>query len=291
MKTVKKILRYTKSQMFFYILAIICAAISVGFTLYIPVPVGEAIDFMIGKGAVDFDKILSAVIKIAVSIGLTVVFQWLMTYSTNVISARAVRDLRSDVFKKLNTMPLSYLDKNARGDLISRVTNDAEAVGDGLTQVITQLFSGIVTIVGTLIFMMSINIGLALVVVILTPLSMLVAGIIGRLCAKSFRDQQELQGEISSYVEEIVGNQKVVKAFAYEQRGEQSFEKLNSLRRHGYHRRAYGNLGVYGSPFHRRIVVLFDLREPVYKALQRSHGSSHPDPDRSRRGRKSFQGA
>ena len=227
MKTVKKILRYTKSQMFFYILAIICAAISVGFTLYIPVPVGEAIDFMIGKGAVDFDKILSAVIKIAVSIGLTVVFQWLMTYSTNVISARAVRDLRSDVFKKLNTMPLSYLDKNARGDLISRVTNDAEAVGDGLTQVITQLFSGIVTIVGTLIFMMSINIGLALVVVILTPLSMLVAGIIGRLCAKSFRDQQELQGEISSYVEEIVGNQKVVKAFAYEQRGEQSFEKLN----------------------------------------------------------------
>lgn len=227
MKTVKKILRYTKSQMFFYILAMICAVISVGFTLYIPVPVGEAIDFMIGKGAVDFDKILSAVIKIAVSIGLTVVFQWLMTYSTNVISARAVRDLRSDVFKKLNTMPLSYLDKNARGDLISRVTNDAEAVGDGLTQVITQLFSGIVTIVGTLIFMMSINIGLALVVVILTPLSVLVAGIIGRLCAKSFRDQQELQGEISSYVEEIVGNQKVVKAFAYEQRGEQSFEKLN----------------------------------------------------------------
>ena len=227
MKTVRKILHYTRPQLGFYLLAIVSAIISIGLSLYIPVLVGGAVDFMIGKGSVDFPKITETVIKIAISIGIIAVTQWLMSYSANAISARATRDLRSDIFKKLNSLPLSYIDSKPRGDLISRVVNDVEAVGDGLTQVITQLFSGIVTIVGTLGFMISINFRIALVVVVLTPLSMLVAGIIGRLCARSFREQQELQGEISSYVEEIVGNQKVVKAFAYEKRGQESFEKLN----------------------------------------------------------------
>lgn len=227
MKTVRKILHYTRPQLGFYLLAIVSAIISIGLSLYIPVLVGGAVDFMIGKGSVDFLKITETVIKIAISIGIIAVTQWLMSYSANAISARATRDLRSDIFKKLNSLPLSYIDSKPRGDLISRVVNDVEAVGDGLTQVITQLFSGIVTIVGTLGFMISINFRIALVIVVLTPLSMLVAGIIGRLCARSFREQQELQGEISSYVEEIVGNQKVVKAFAYEKRGQESFEKLN----------------------------------------------------------------
>lgn len=227
MNVVKKILRYTKPQLVYYILALLCSAICVAFTLYIPVLVGNAIDFMIKAGEVDFSKILGIILEIGIFIVFVVVFQWLSANFTNIISARTVKDLMRDIFKKLNRVPLSYIDKNAHGDLISRITNDVEAVGDGLNQVITQLFSGIVTILGTLIFMLSINVWIALVVVILTPLSVLVAAVIGKMCAKSFRDQQELQGEISSYIEEIVGNQKVVKAFSYEERSRKEFKKKN----------------------------------------------------------------
>lgn len=227
MKTVRNLLKYLRSQRLFLILALLCAAVSVGFTLYIPVLVGRAIDYMLGKGAVDFARIGTVIVQILIFIALVALFQWLMTYCTNLISARAARDLRADVFKKINTLPLKDIDREAHGDLISRVTNDVEAIGDGLNQVIVKLFSGIVTIIGTLIFMLTINAGIALVVVILTPLSVLVAAIIGKMCAKSFREQQQLQGEISSYVEEIIGNQKVVKAFSYEKRSQEEFEKQN----------------------------------------------------------------
>lgn len=227
MSVVKKILRYTKPQFPYIILALISSVISVAFTLYIPVLVGKAIDSMVKRGEVNFQKIFEIIAEIGIYIAVVAVFQWLSGNFTNIISARTVRDLRSDIFKKFNNVPLSYIDSNAHGDLISRITNDVEAVGDGLSQVIIQFFSGIVTIVGTLVFMISINVRIALVVVILTPLSVLVAGIIGKMCAKSFRDQQELQGEISSYVEEIVGNQKVVKAFAYEKRSQSEFKKKN----------------------------------------------------------------
>ena len=167
------------------------------------------------------------IVYIAVSIGLIAVFQWLMGYCTNAISSKTIRDIRSDVFRKFNNVPLNYIDRNPHGDLISRITNDIEAIGEGLTQVITQLFSGVITIIGTLIFMLMIDYRIALVVVVLTPLSILVAGIIGRMCAKSFREQQALQGEISSYIEEMVGNQKIVKAFSYEKRCADEFEEKN----------------------------------------------------------------
>jgi ATP-binding cassette subfamily B protein len=213
--------------MFFIISAVICAFISVSFTLYIPVLVGNAIDVMLGKGRVDMAEVTSVCIKTGVCVGIIAVFQWLMTQSASVVSARTVRDMRGDVFRKFNTVPLSDIDSHPHGDLISRIINDVDAVGDGLSQVILQFLSGIVTIIGTLIFMLSINIWIALVVVVLTPLSVLVAAVIGRMCARSFREQQELQGEISSYVEETVGNQKLVKAFAYESRSEAGFEKKN----------------------------------------------------------------
>ncbi len=227
MKNALKILRYTKPHMFFIISAVICAFISVSFTLYIPVLVGNAIDVMLGKGRVDMAEVTSVCVKIGVCVGVIAVFQWLMTQSASVVSARTVRDMRGDVFRKFNTVPLSDIDSHPHGDLISRIINDVDAVGDGLSQVILQFLSGIVTIIGTLIFMLSINIWIALVVVVLTPLSVLVAAVIGRMCARSFREQQELQGEISSYVEETVGNQKLVKAFAYECRSEAGFEKKN----------------------------------------------------------------
>lgn len=227
MSVVRKILNYTKPHFIYIILALVCSAVSVAFTLYIPVLVGNAVDMMIQKGKVDFSGIIGIIAQTGLFILVVVVFQWLSGNFTNIISARTVRDMRNDIFEKFNRVPLSVIDSRAHGDLISRITNDVEAVGDGLTQVITQLFSGIVTIVGTLIFMLSINVWIALVVVVLTPLSVLVAAIIGKMCAKSFRDQQELQGEISSYVEEIVGNQKVVKAFAYEDRSRKEFKKKN----------------------------------------------------------------
>ncbi|MBQ7504486.1 MAG: ABC transporter ATP-binding protein [Ruminococcus sp.] len=227
MRTVKNLLVYTRRYRLILALSLLCAAVSVGFSLYIPVLVGEAIDYMVGKGAVDFAEIGRVIIIILILIALIAVFQWLMNYCVNVVCARTVRDLRNDIFKKLNTLPLKDIDSNAHGDMISRITNDVEAIGDGLTQVITKLFSGIVTIAGTLLFMLSINVYIALVVVVLTPMSVLVAAIIGKMCAKSFRNQQQLQGEISSYVEEIVGNQKVVKAFSYEERSAEEFELQN----------------------------------------------------------------
>ena len=227
MSTVKRIVRYTRPHIRFFVCAIFCAVISVGLTLYIPVAVGEAIDCMLGKGAVDFAQITKTAIIILISIALIAIFRYLMDLFTSIISARTVRDMRGDVFRKFNSVPLSYIDSHPHGDLISRMINDVEAVGDGLTQVITQLFSGIVTIVGTLIFMLSINVWIAIAVVVLTPMSILVAAIIGKMCAKSFREQQALQGEISSYVEEMIGNQKVVKAFAFESRAESGFEEKN----------------------------------------------------------------
>ena len=141
---------------------------------------------------------------------------------------RSVRDLRREVFNKFNSVPLSYIDTNPHGDLIGRIINDVDAVGDGLTQMFLQLFSGIVTIVGTLVFMLMIDWRIALTVVVLTPLSLFVAGFIGKLSHKRFARQQYLQGDISSYVEEYIGNQQIVKAFSYEQRAFDEFEKYNT---------------------------------------------------------------
>lgn len=189
------------------------AIISVSLTLYIPVLTGNAIDNIIDKGNVDFASVIQILVYIGVGIGGVALFQWIMTYFTNIVSYRTVRDLRREVFEKFNTVPLSYIDTTPHGDLISRVINDVDAVGDGLTQMFLQLFSGIVTIVGTLVFMLTINWKIALVVVVLTPLSLFVAAFIGKMTHNRFTRQQALNGDISSYVEEHIGNQRIVKAF------------------------------------------------------------------------------
>ena len=226
--SVKKVLKYLKPYRFLLILAVLFAIVSVSLTLYIPVLVGNAIDHIIGKGNVGFDDVAKILMYIGIAVVGVTVCQWLMTYFVNLVSFRTVRDLRRAVFRKLNTVPLSYIDTHAHGDLISRVINDVDAVGDGLTQMFLQLFSGVVTIVGTLVFMLMIDWRIALAVFFLTPLSLFVAGFIGKLSAKRFRGQQILQGEISSYVEEYVGNQRVVKAFAYERQACGDFDKYNT---------------------------------------------------------------
>ena len=225
---VKKVLRALRPYLPLLLAAVVSALISVSLTLYIPVLIGHAIDRIIGKGQVFFTDVAQILGLIGIAVGGVTVFQWLMNYFVNLVCYKTVRDLRRAVFRKLNTVPLSYIDTHAHGDLISRVINDVDAVGDGLAQLFLQLFAGIVTIVGTLIFMLMTDWRIALAVFFLTPLSLFVAGFIGKLSAKRFREQQILQGEISSYVEEYVGNQRVVKAFAYEEQAFAGFDRYNN---------------------------------------------------------------
>lgn len=224
---VRRVLKYIKPYKGLLALAILSAIISVSLTLYIPVLTGNAIDNIIDKGNVNFENVLQIIIYIAVGVAGVAIFQWTMTYFTNVISYKTVRDLRRDVFCKFNDVPLSYIDTHSHGDLISRVINDVDAVGDGLSQMFLQLFSGVVTILGTMVFMFMIDLRIALAVIILTPLSLFVAAFIGKMTHNRFARQQQLQGDISSYVEEYVGNQRIVKAFSYEDRAFENFEKYN----------------------------------------------------------------
>lgn len=224
---VRRVLKYIKPYKGLLALAILSAIISVSLTLYIPVLTGNAIDNIIDKGNVNFENVLQIIIYISVGVAGVAIFQWTMTYFTNVISYKTVRDLRRDVFCKFNDVPLSYIDTHSHGDLISRVINDVDAVGDGLSQMFLQLFSGIVTILGTMVFMFIIDWRIALAVIILTPLSLFVAAFIGKMTHNRFARQQQLQGDISSYVEEYVGNQRIVKAFSYEDRAFENFEKYN----------------------------------------------------------------
>ena len=224
---VKKLLPRLKSHAFLLALAMLSAVVSISLTLLIPVLVGNAIDNIIGEGQVYFEAVTQIIICIAVAIVGVTTCQWLMNYLVNLISFRIVRDMRRDVFRKFNTVPLSAIDTNPHGDLISRVINDVDAVGDGLTQIILQLFSGVVTIVGTLGFMIAIDWRIAVAVFLLTPLSLFLAAFIGKLTHRRFTEQQILQGEISSFVEEHVGNQQLVKAFSYEPRAFKGFDKLN----------------------------------------------------------------
>lgn len=224
---VRRVLKYIKPYKGLLVLAILSAIISVSLTLYIPVLTGNAIDNIIDKGKVNFENVLQIIIYIAVGVAGVAIFQWTMTYFTNVISYKTVRDLRRDVFCKFNDVPLSYIDTHSHGDLISRVINDVDAVGDGLSQMFLQLFSGIVTILGTMVFMFMIDWRIAIAVIILTPLSLFVAAFIGKMTHNRFARQQQLQGDISSYVEEYVGNQRIVKAFSYEDRAFENFENYN----------------------------------------------------------------
>lgn len=224
---VRRVLKYIKPYKGLLALAILSAIISVSLTLYIPVLTGNAIDNIIDKGNVNFENVLQIIIYIAVGVAGVAIFQWTMTYFTNVISYKTVRDLRRDVFCKFNDVPLSYIDTHSHGDLISRVINDVDAVGDGLSQMFLQLFSGVVTILGTMVFMFMIDWRIAFAVIILTPLSLFVAAFIGKMTHNRFARQQQLQGDISSYFEEYVGNQRIVKAFSYEDRAFENFEKYN----------------------------------------------------------------
>lgn len=226
-KVLGKILKYAKPYRLSLITAIFSALIGVTLSLFVPVIVGRGIDNIIGQGNVNFSILLKICISLIVIILISTLFQWLTSLATNKLSYNTIKDIRIDYFEKIGKLPLKFIDGCSRGELIGRAVNDIETVSDGLIQGFTQLFSGIVTIIGTLVFMLTINIKIALIVVILTPISLFTAAIITKLSHDSFEKQSAWRGKMSSFTEEMVGGQKIVKAFSHEKALEDEFDQIN----------------------------------------------------------------
>ena len=225
--TLKKVLNYVKKHGAALVLTILLAAVTVGLSLYIPILVGRAIDCIIEAGKVDFAAIFPILAQIAVLAGGAALAQWLSGVLNNRITYRVVQDIRADAFRKLQILPLSYIDSHAHGDTVSRVIADVDQFADGLLMGFTQLFSGIVTILATIGFMLSVNPLITLVVVLATPLSLFVAKFIAQRTGSLFRRQSELRGEQTAFLNEMLQNQKVVKAFSHEKQNEARFDDLN----------------------------------------------------------------
>ena len=225
--TLKKVLNYVKKHGAALVLTILLAAVTVGLSLYIPILVGRAIDCIIEAGKVDFAAIFPILAQIAVLAGGAALAQWLSGVLNNRITYRVVQDIRADAFRKLQILPLSYIDSHAHGDTVSRVIADVDQFADGLLMGFTQLFSGIVTILATIGFMLSVNPLITLVVVLATPLSLFVAKFIAQRTGSLFRRQSELRGEQTAFLNEMLQNQKVVKAFSHEKQNETCFDDLN----------------------------------------------------------------
>lgn len=225
---IKKVLQYLKKYWFYMILSLILAFVSVVLTLYIPVLTGDAIDYIIGKGQVDFDTIMQILKKMVVVIAITAVAQWLMNVCNNKVTYRVVQDIRTEAFAKLERLPLKYLDAHSYGEIVSRVIADVDQFADGLLMGFTQFFTGVITIFGTLVFMLSVNVKIALVVIFLTPLSFVVAGFIAKRTFSMFKLQSETRGEQTAYIEEMIGNQKVVQAFERQEETMEHFDEINN---------------------------------------------------------------
>lgn len=226
-KILKRILIYAKPYKIYLIFALICALISVNLSLFTPVLIGEAVDNIIGYKNVNFNNIIEIIIYLALAIIFSSIFQWLMIFCTNKIAFGTIKDLRMQVYEKLNKVPLKYIDSNSHGNIINSVVNDVEIISDGLLQGFAQLFTGIVTILGTIVFMLRINVSIAFIVIILTPLSLFVASFISSRTHSTFINQSTIRGELTGYIEEMIGNQKIVKTFSYEKRGMDKFNEIN----------------------------------------------------------------
>lgn len=225
---IKKVLDYIGKYKIFLLLSIILAAISVALTLYIPILTGNAVDCILGPGQVDFAGILVILKKMTVIILLTAIVQWLMNACNNKITYQVIRDVRDEAFRKLEILPLKYIDSHAHGDIVSRIIADVDQFSDGLLMGFTQLFTGVITIIGTLLFMISINVTTTLIVVVLTPLSFFIANFIAKRTFKMSKLQSETRGEQTALIDEIIGNEKVVKAFGREEKVIEQFDEVNN---------------------------------------------------------------
>lgn len=222
-----KVLRYIKHYWFFIVLSLVFAAISVVLTLYVPILTGDAIDHIVDKGLVDFKGLFRVLSTIVVCVLVTAVAQWIMNVCNNRITYHVVQDIRAEAFRKIQILPIKYIDGHAYGDVVSRVIADVDQFSDGLLMGFTQLFTGVLTIVGTLCFMVSINWKIALVVVCITPISLFVASFIAKKTYSMFRLQSQTRGEQTALIDEIIGNQKVVQAYCHEDESLEDFDEIN----------------------------------------------------------------
>lgn len=227
--TIKRVLKYIKKYWFLVILSFVCATASVIGTLVAPIITGEAIDELVyGKGTVNFYDVRWHMMWFVVALVVVAITQWIMNVLNNHITYSVVKDIRIEAFNHLEELPLAYVDSHQHGDIVSRIVSDIDQFADGLLMGFTQLFTGVVTIVGTLGFMLFIDIPIALVVVVLTPVSLFVASFIAKRTYNLFRSQSESRGELTSLVDEMIGQQKTVQAFSYEDDALARFEKINN---------------------------------------------------------------
>ncbi|MBQ7360039.1 MAG: ABC transporter ATP-binding protein [Lachnospiraceae bacterium] len=226
-QTLKKVFKYIGKYWLYLVFSILCAALTVILTLYVPILTGDAIDCILEPGKVDFAVLGRILMWMLAAIGLTAIGQWVMSVCNNHIAYHVVQDIRKDAFSHIQKLPLKYLDAHPYGEVVSRMIADVDTFSDGLIMGFTQLFTGVITIVGTLIFMFSENVGITLVVVCITPISLLVASFIAKSTYNMFREQSETRGEQTGLIDEMIGNQKVVQAFGYEDRAIQRFDEVN----------------------------------------------------------------
>lgn len=226
-KIIKAVLAYIGHYKILLFVSLVMAMITVVLTLYLPILFGDAIDLIVGRGQTKFDKIFEIIITAAIVAGTTSLFQWIMTTINNKIAYNVVRDIRNDAFKRIERLPLSYLDSHSTGDIVSRVIADADQFSDGLLLGFTQSFTGIATILGTLVFMLRIDIFTALIVMVLTPLSLLVARFISKHTYSFFKLQSETRAEQTSLINEMIGGMEVVKAYGREEKVVEAFDEIN----------------------------------------------------------------
>ncbi len=225
--TMKQMFHYVKRHSFFIVLSVLFAAVSVALTLYLPILTGKAIDVIIAPGKVDFEEILRILLVMGVCIGITGIAQWIMNICNNRITYHVVHDIRKDAFDKLQILPLKYIDGHSQGEIVSRVIADVDQFADGLLMGFTQFFTGIVTIVGTLLFMLTIHPGITVVVIVITPVSLFVAAFIAKNTYDMFQAQSKARGEQTALIDEMIGNKKVVQAFGREDAVLERFDGIN----------------------------------------------------------------
>ena len=225
--TVKKVLLRIKRYWFFLILSILMAAVTVASSLYVPILIGNAIDYIIGPQNVEFKAITAILSEVGIVIAITALSQWIMNICNNKITYHVTRDIRDEAIEKIEVLPLKYIDGHSYGEVVSRVIADVDQFADGLLMGFTQFFSGVLTILGTLGFMLSINVKITLVVIVITPLSLFVASFIAKHTYQMFKLQSETRGEPTALIDEMIGGQKVVKAFGYEKESSRRFDEIN----------------------------------------------------------------
>lgn len=227
-EVLKKVSKYVGNYKIYLILSMVFAVISVAGTLYVPVLIGNVIDFIISKNNVDFAAITPILIRVCIIVAGVALCQWLMNVCNNKITFNVVRDMRDRAFSKIETLPISYIDSHPSGEIVSRVIADVDQFADGLLMGFTQFFTGIVTILGTLGFMLSINVWITIVVVVVTPMSFLIANFVAKKTHKMFMLQSETRGEQTAFIDEMIGNQKVVDAYSHGEENQEIFDEINN---------------------------------------------------------------